>query len=511
MIGAKRTLRPDDALLALAGGLVYALAEPPVDFYPGILVGLALLAATFFRAASWRAAFANAFLWALAMQLWTLRPLAAVVQNFTPLGPVVAWLCLPLLAFAQSLPYGIAFGLSHFGARKLGISNIVAFAAGLFLALLSPAVFAWTPAGLLSPYPAILQLAEVVGEHGVSVLLGVAAALFANAALQRSFRPALGGVVILVALLAHGAFRMRQVIDEEAKAPTLKVALLQPGIDAKRRWNRDEYFAIVTELRELTRRAEAEGAQLTIWPEAAYPYRLPHAAGPTPLGERGIVGGGIRGPVLAGLITNGPGDSRYNAATVVAPNGRMQLPQAKMDLLWFGETVPFGDTFPWLRRTFQPRGALLPGKDVRLLHAHDARMAVLNCYEDTLPGRGRAMAALSPNLLVNVTNDAWFVPSAEPEIHLRLSVMRAIELRRSLVRAVNMGPSSWIDAAGRVRARHVGDEPGFVMATPALHEGPPTLFARFGHVPMTSALFLWAGVEAIAYRQRRRALSSARS
>lgn len=492
MIRPRRAFRSSNALVALAGGVVYALAEPPFDLYPGVLIGLALLALVFFRAASWRAAFAHAFLWALAMQLVTLRPLAAVVQNFTSLGPIIAWACLPLLAGLQSLPYGIAFGLAHLARRKLAISNTAAFAVGLFLALLSPAVFAWTPAGLLSPLPVLLQLAEFVGEHGVSVLLGVVAALFANAYLQRSLRPVVGGTGILVAMLLHGAVRMRQVVQEDAKAPSIEVALLQPAVDAKRRWNKDEHLAILAHLRELTRRAEAEGAQLTIWPEAAYPYRLPHAAGPAPVGERGIVGGGIRGPVLAGLITHGPGDARYNAATVVAPNGRMQLPQAKMDLLWFGETVPFGDVFPWLRRTFQPRGALLPGQEVRLLHAHDARIAVLNCYEDTLPGRGRAMAAHAPNLLVNVTNDAWFVPSAEPEIHLRLSVMRAIELRRSLVRAVNMGPSSWIDAAGRVRARHVGEEPGFVMAKPALLESPPTVFARFGHAPMGALLAGWA-------------------
>jgi len=504
VIRTGRAARSSGALLAIAGGLVYALTEPPFDLYPGVLVGLSLLAASFFRAESFRAAFANAFLWAFAMELVTLRPAAAVVQNFTPLGPVLAWACLPLLASAQSLAYGAAFGFAHLAASKLRISKTAAFAAGLFVALLSPAVFTWTPAGLLSPVPMLLQLAEIVGEHGVSVLLGLAAALLANACLQRSLRAAIAGTAILAFMLAHGAFRMRAVAQEESAAPSLRVALLQPGIDAKRRWANDEHLAILTELRALTRRAEAEGAMLTIWPEAAYPYLLPHSAGPTPIGERGIVGGDVRGPVLAGLITHDRAGNRYNSATIVAPNGRMQFPQDKLDLLWFGETVPFGDVFPWLRRTFQPRGALLPGKEARLLTSGDARIAVLNCYEDSLTARGRAMAALSPNLLVNVTNDAWFVPSAEPELHLRLSVLRAIELRRSLVRAVNMGPSSWIDAAGRVRARYDDDEPGFVMANPASYERPPTVYARFGHMSMTMLLGGWLVAEVLARRRERR-------
>lgn len=504
MIAAGRAARYQGSLLATAGGIVYALAEPPFDLYPSVLVGLGMLAFAFFRAETFREALARGFLWAFAMQLVTLRPVAAVVQSFTPLGPVLAWACLPLLAALQSLGYGAAFGLAQIATRTLGISKTAAFAGGLFLALLSPAVFAWTPAGLMSPYPVLLQLAELIGEHGVSVLLGLAAALFANACMQRRLGPALGGAALLVAMLVHGVFRMRAILQEEAEAPSLRVALLQPSVDAKRRWERGEHFAILTQLRELTHRAEAEGATLTIWPEAAYPYVLPHAAGPTPLGERGVVGGGVRGPVLTGLITHGPGDARYNSATIVAPNGKMQFPQDKLDLLWFGETVPFGDIFPWLRRTFQPRGALLPGKEARLLRMGDARIAVLNCYEDSLSARGRAMAALSPDLLVNVTNDAWFVPSAEPELHLRLSVLRTIELRRSLVRAVNMGPSSWIDAAGRVRARYDDDEPGFVMANPALYERPPTVYARFGHIPMTILLGGWLVAEALARRRERR-------
>jgi apolipoprotein N-acyltransferase len=63
---------------------------------------------------------------------------------------------------------------------------------------------------------------------------------------------------------------------------------------------------------------------------------------------------------------------------------------------------------------------------------------------------GRRIAlSLRPNLLVNVTNDAWFTGTAEPELHARLAVMRAIELRLDLVRAVNRGVASWVDATGR--------------------------------------------------------------
>lgn len=466
-----------------------------------MLVGLLLLALTLGRAPSWQAAFGRAFAWAFAMEVITLRPVPAVVANFTPLGPVLAWACLPLLAALQSLAWGAAFALSHLAEKRFRTPRLLAFATGLFLALLAPAVFAWTPAGLLSPWPWLLQLADTVGEHGVSVLIGIAAALVAEALLKRTLVPVVLSAALLAAMSAHGLWRMRAIAVGEEKLSRIRVALLQPGIGAKQRWKAEEWPGIVLRLHELTLQAEDEGAELTVWPEAAYPYRLPHGAKRTPRGERSIVSRDMRGPVLAGLIMQGSGDSRYNSATVVMPNGTMQPPQDKLELLWFGETVPFGDTFPWLRRTFQPRGALVAGKDARLLYAGEARIAVLNCYEDSLTDKGRRMAALSPNLLVNVTNDAWFVPSAEPEIHLRLSVMRAIELRRDLVRSVNMGPSSWIDAAGNVRVRHETEEAGFVMANPSLRESPPTFYARFGHLPTATTLGSWFGLAMLARRR----------
>lgn len=488
-------------LLAFAGGAVYALAEPPFDLYPSIVFGLAVLAFVQGEAKSPRQAFARALAWALAMQLLTLRPLAGVVQNFTPLGPILAWACLPLLAALQSLPWGGAFALAHLLRERWLVPNLAAFAVGVFLSLLAPAVFLWTPAGLLSPWPVFLQLADIVGEHGVSVLLALVSGLIAEAYRER--RPALLGAsaAILASMAIHGAWRMHAIAKSEDNLPKARVALLEPSIGAHERWQKANWPRIVASLRDLTYRAEEAGAELTVWPEASYPYLLPHREGETPRSAQAIIGGKVRGPVLVGALTQRPDGDRYNSATVVSVDGRMQSPQAKIDLLWFGEAVPFGDIFPWLRRAFQPRGALVPGDSMQLLRSGEARMGVLNCYEDSLTARGRKLMDLEPNLLVNVTNDAWFVPSAVPELHLRLSIMRTIELRRDLVRSVNMGPSSWIDASGRVRARFDGEGPGFLMTTPSLRDSPKTIYARFGYLPTIASLAIASLAGALRRKQ----------
>ena len=177
----------------------------------------------------------------------------------------------------------------------------------------------------------------------------------------------------------------------------------------------------------------------------------------------------------------------------------------KRHLLWFGETVPFADMSPWIRRTFARGMGMLPGERSVILPALGGRVhaAVLNCFEDTLPHAGReAFDGQRPNLLVNVTNDAWFFETQESELHLRMAAMRSIELRRDMVRAVNRGPTSWVDATGRVRARYDIDVPGSVIAEPALLEDEPTAFAKLGDAPFALALVLAAG--ALSWRERRR-------
>jgi apolipoprotein N-acyltransferase len=152
---------------------------------------------------------------------------------------------------------------------------------------------------------------------------------------------------------------------------------------------------------------------------------------------------------------------------------------------------------------------MLPGDHQVLLESAPIRAAVLNCFEDTLPEAGLEAADVNPNLLVNLTNDAWFSGTEESELHLRIATMRAIELRRDFVRAVNLGPTSWVDATGKVRARYDLAIPGSLPTQPALLE-MKTMFAKLGD--LSGALLLgllslatWLGMRST--KRMRRAAS----
>jgi apolipoprotein N-acyltransferase len=493
-------------LVALAGGVTFALATPPFDVYPAVFVGLGTYAWLMLDAPRPRDALALGWLWGAAASLVGLRFVPTVVDRFTPLGFAASLLALLLLAIGQGLTWGLGAGLGALARRRLDAPLELGCALATLLAIVLPAVIPWTPAGILAPWPALLQLAEAIGERGVSALMAAwsGAAVRGVLAMRtatppdrlRAARPLFASLVAVALVLAHGTLTLERW--SRPTGTTLRLGLVESATSPLDRWSPGHWPRILATLRHETAVAETAGIDLAVWPEAAYPYPLRHDTRAMPRGQREILGGAIDGPVLFGFIASAPPDldpkgvpiqDTYNSATIVRRDRSLALPADKVELLSFGEAVPFGEAIPWLRRQFQRSGGLRPGRALRALEleregAATVRFGVLNCFEDTLPAHGRRISnELAPHLLVNVTNDAWFVGTAAPELHLRLASLRAIELRRDLVRAVNLGPSAWIDASGRLRAVRRTAEPGHLVVTPALHDGPSTTYASLGDAP----------------------------
>lgn len=507
---------------------MFAASASPVDVHAGILVGLVGFALALEPGLSGeddleartRAGAAYGFSFGLGANLVALRFVPEVIVRFTPLPSIAAWVALVLLSAAQALPWMAGGALAHrLGRRALGGNwrppSWLAYALGVYLATFVPSVFPWTPSGGLAAWPVLLQTAEIVGERGTSFLFAIAAGLFAHALVRfRSSRdvrasaaPLALSLAVLAVLVAFGSLRMRSVDRDRDAAPHARVALVQPGFDASDRWEASRASMMIDRLTTLTKSAEQHGAELTVWPESAYPFQLPHSARTSPHGARAVLQGEVHGPVLTGAYMSGAHGLGYNSAILASKDGSLSAPYDKRHLLWFGETVPLADWFPWLRKVFSKGTGLDAGHESVVFTTGPIRAAVLNCYEDTLPEAGREAMDRSPNLLVNITNDAWFAGSAEGELHLRLAVLRAIETRRDLVRAVNQGPTTFVDATGRVRARYDLPMPGTLQTTPALLETPPTFYVRYGDLPLvllaaSSVLIAWARDAATKRRRR---------
>jgi apolipoprotein N-acyltransferase len=200
---------------------------------------------------------------------------------------------------------------------------------------------------------------------------------------------------------------------------------------------------------------------------------------------------GFSTPVLFGVITGRdrpdfPGEQdTFNTAVLIDRDGRVVGRYDKTYLLIFGEYLPFADWFPFLKKWLPEAGDFSPGTSVETFDFEGVRLGILICYEDIIPAFGRKLAAKSPDILLNLTNDAWFGKTAEPYLHLQLATFRAIENRRYLLRSTNTGVSAVVDPVGRIVKQTSLDDAETVLADVAVMSGE-TIYQRYGDV------FAWA-------------------
>jgi apolipoprotein N-acyltransferase len=367
-------------------------------------------------------------------------------------------------------------------------------------------------------HPLVIQIAELTGPLGVTALLMLVNGALYDVALDgRSARyPALIAAALLAAALIFGAVRMHQIDDLVARAPRLNVGLVQPNFayTVSGEVSRDEILHQLTALQTESRRLQQAGAQLLVWSEGSYPITLPRnfVADFTP-DSLAMIRRGFNVPVVIGAdMYDAAHDDAFNSAILLDADGRVAGRYDKVRLLAFGEYIPGIESFPWLRKFLPPgtgRFTAGTGPGIMTLPGPAGQVWKLGpviCYEDILQGFVRGVGQLHPNLLVNLTSDSWFGAQTEPWEHLALAVFASVELRVSMVRAVNSGVSTLIDPNGRVVRKTYANDPyrkprtedGIVVAAPYM-SGGHTLYVAvgnlFAYLCMAATLIL-AGIAA---------------
>jgi apolipoprotein N-acyltransferase len=371
--------------------------------------------------------------------------------------------------------------------------------------------------------PIVIQVSELTGPLGVTAMLmminGALYDLISNARAGRY--PAIASCVLLSAALIFGVVRMRQIDEVVAHAPHLEVGLVQPNfaytIDGE--FSRDEVLRQLTALQEQSRRLEREGAQVLVWSEGSFPITVPRdfSADFSP-GSLAMIRRGFAIPTIIGAdMYDAAREDAFNSAILLDKNGKVAGRYDKVRLLAFGEYIPGIDAFPWLRKLL-PAGAgrftAGSGPGVISLQGPDDKLWQLGpiiCYEDILPGFLRGVGQLHPNLLVNLTSDSWFGADTEPWEHMALAVFASVELRVSMVRAVNSGVSALIDPNGRVLKKTYADDPyrnpraadGIVVSAPIL-AGGHTVYTAVGNLFAYLCLAGTLLILGVALRGRRR-------
>ncbi|MBP8644670.1 MAG: apolipoprotein N-acyltransferase [Syntrophobacteraceae bacterium] len=424
-----------------------------------------------------------------------------------------------LLHFLTML-YWILYVVDHYGGLPLPVAASVLLLLCLYLAVY-PALFAlvahlwedsprlwifglpgvwvaleWVRAHALSGFPwgnlgysqtpflTLIQVADVTGVYGLSWLLVCSNTALAGCLLWPPVRKVALPLmcVLLGSTLIYGSWRLEQIRRFQSEVQPWYAAIVQGNIDQSKKWDPAFQQETLRRYGRLTRAAVGSELvpDLIVWPETATPFFYGVEENLTRQVNEIIAETGK--PLLFGspAITLAGGEPSFqNRAYLVSPTGRIEGAYAKRHLVPFGEYVPFKKLLFFVHRLVQAAGDFSAGHDPAPIRFEKGALGVLICYEGIFPDLARSAVKHGAATLVNVTNDAWYGKTSAPYQHLEISRWRAIEFRRSLIRAANTGISTLFDATGADHGRIPLDEEGFLVC-PVRSLGIQTLYASWG-------------------------------
>ncbi|TIU97170.1 MAG: apolipoprotein N-acyltransferase, partial [Mesorhizobium sp.] len=318
--------------------------------------------------------------------------------------------------------------------------------------------FPWNAVGYAAmPVPLLMQSVSVTGMVGMNALAVFVFALPALLAARRHVR--LGAALLALLVAAHVGFGyIRLAIPEKPAERSLDVRIVQPAVDLSEKWDAsvpDRIFATLMGLSAKAPEAGHDKPQLILWPETSVPFffaERPDAL--TALGE--MLDDGQM--LIAGVVREEGGSAAdadrryYNSVVAIDDKGEIADAVDKVHLVPFGEYLPFADLlgrFGLKQLVAGPTTYAAGNERHPIALSGGIRVLPFICYEVIFPDLV-AIDATSAELIVNVTNDAWFGDTPGPYQHFRQAQIRAVENGVPLLRAANNGISAVVDPRGRI-------------------------------------------------------------
>jgi len=369
--------------------------------------------------------------------------------------------------------------------------------------------FPWLTLGYTQTYYLrLIQYSSYTSVYGVSFwIVSLNVLLLALWRFHENKRWVISLAVILI-LFFVTPYLYSLVVMPHTEEPKeqIRVGIVQGNVDPYQKWEKgfvEENFRI---FETLSRETAKDKPDVVIWPETATPTWLLRR--PEHLSRVRALAAEIGTPILTGIpdyvFISDKEYRTFNAAALIYGDGRPIPTYAKMHLVPFGERVPFEDDIPffkeWLTKLEMGEGNWSPGSEIKLFElagpmtngqsvAMEAKhVAAIICFESIFPEEVAAFVRKGADLLVVITNDAWFGRPHAPfwmsggiYQHAQIAIFRAIENRISIARCANTGMTMTIDPFGRIKRRAPLFEPAVLNdVLPLRHE--TTFYTRHGPV-----------------------------
>ncbi|MFA5793714.1 MAG: apolipoprotein N-acyltransferase [Candidatus Brocadiia bacterium] len=318
----------------------------------------------------------------------------------------------------------------------------------------------------------LIQISDITGVYGVSFLVmmvNTSIALIIYRKITKTLDQSgvitalLCPAVIILAALIYGYIR----IDRINITPGPRIGIVQGNIEQSLKNNPPNPLIIYEKHLKLSMQLISGETKpdLIVWAETMFPYACSNTIKKSEvtenmdiLKEPSIMSGV---PHLIGAVTFEPDETgadfkMYNSAYYLDKEGKTIGQYSKIHLVPISEYVPLRKTFPWLDNLILTFSELSEIRDMQAgtnaepFSLGNLKFGVLICYESIFPELARASVRRGSNFIINISNDGWFKNSAELNQILAISAFRAVESRRSFIRATNTGISAVIHPNGKI-------------------------------------------------------------
>lgn len=438
----------------VAAGCCYPLSFAPIDIWPLAFLSVIVLLLAIVSKTSVLSPFKLGFYWGLgAFGVGASWVFVSIHEfGFVPV-PGAAAITL-LFVVILSLYKGLFAFLTHRIASKTQTTLLVFIAPGCWLIseYLQAVIFGgfpWLIVGYSQTDSVLGPLAAWLGVYGVSWFVMLIASCFAliltqkRATIYWQSLLIVGGIVVVSYFHHHGH-------EDEQQVESLDVGLVQPNIPQEQKWDRRYFSKIIDVLYEESQ--PLWDADLIVWPEGAIPA-YSHQVNDILFNLQNIAEKSNTDLIL--------GIPEYNHQTKQAFVALKSLGQHKQDyykqvLVPFGEYVPLEKYLRGLIKFLDlPMSGFTPASNSQLPMQFSHSIAIpAICYEIVYPDIIRQLATKSdsdlPQMIVTVSNDAWFGDSFGPYQHMQMARMRSLELGIPLIRSTNDGITAVVDHKGEM-------------------------------------------------------------
>ncbi len=476
-------------LLSLLAGIIYPLGFAPFAWWPLSIVSVALIFHLWSRAdrttALWSAGIYGVGVYGTGVS-WVYVSMV----NFGNMVPAMAVIAVILFALFLSLYFVVpVFFYTLISSRvserhRVTILLPILWVVFEWLRGTLFTGFAWLYLGYTAVDTWFAAWATVAGVCAVSMLLaGIAGQL---CYVWQAGKPAYIRSILLLAGLAAVSWGLNSVRWVEQSGEALNVTMIQADIPLAEKWQPENRNSLMQTYLAASR--AVENADLIVWPEAAIPMVLDRVPTPYIKDLRGLSSSLVFGVVERKVDASNV--HLYNSLAVIDAQAGDEEPlqtYKKRHLVPFGEFFPLKPLLGWIFDTFNiPMSDFSSGGETQgNVSVNGINMVPTICYEDAYPEDWRRQIADS-QIILNISEDAWFGDSLAPHQRLQMARMRAIEFQRSVVRSSNSGLSTIIDERGNIDAISPQFQPA-IFSSPVFPMQGETPYAKYGQWP----LWLW--------------------